>query len=241
MNVYKYILLPILSTSFLFLCRTETQQYHKFTDKTWKIMLPSEKNFNFFDPHQTFDLFSPYSYEVFVDKEHPSKVEIFKDIRRLNSVFLYGDGNIFSLREEAATKFELMARAFSHAFNFQAKFSINSAYRNTAFQRKLYAILPHQQVAKPWTSEHELGLAVDLGVNGKGIETEGGKYYKRMQENAYKYGFHNSYQKWIEIDGQMKETRHWRYVGVDLAMYLHKMDMTFSEYFHSQESENSHN
>ena len=189
------------------------------------------------DPHQTFDLFSPYSYEVFVDKKHPSQVEKFKDIRRLHSVFLHGNGNIFSLRDEAATKFELMARAFSHAFDFKAKFSINSAYRNTAFQRKLYSILPRQQVAEPGTSEHELGLALDLGVNGQGIEIEGGKYFQRMQENAYKYGFHNSYQKGLEIDGQMKEPWHWRYVGVDLAMYLHKMDMTFSEYFYSLESQ----
>ena len=41
------------------------------------------------------------------------------------------------LREEAAKNFEDMARAFSNAFNFKAKLTINSARRSQAYQRQL--------------------------------------------------------------------------------------------------------
>ena len=54
-----------------------------------------------------------------------------------------------------------------------------------------------------------------------------------MQDNAYKYGFHNTYQRGVAVDWFLVEKRHWRYVWVDLANYLHKIDKTFAEYFYS--------
>jgi D-alanyl-D-alanine carboxypeptidase len=54
-----------------------------------------------------------------------------------------------------------------------------------------------------------------------------------MQENAHLYGFHNTYQKGMEVDGKMVEPRHRRYVGVELATHLHESGQTIAEYFYS--------
>jgi LAS superfamily LD-carboxypeptidase LdcB len=128
--------------------------------------------------------------------------------------------------------FEWMAWAFSNTFGFKAKLTINSARRSPAFQRQLASNCATGRCAKPWTSEHEAGLALDLWVNGWNIKTWSGIYYQWLVNNAHKYGFHNTYQRWINIDGKIVEPRHWRYVWVELATILHERSQTFAEYFY---------
>jgi D-alanyl-D-alanine carboxypeptidase len=70
-------------------------------------------------------------------------------------------------------------------------------------------------------------------VNGGNILGNNRKYYQWLTDNAHFRGFHNTYQKGIEIDGKMVEPWHWRYVGVELATYLHDSGQTFAEYFYS--------
>ncbi|MBR4567650.1 D-alanyl-D-alanine carboxypeptidase family protein [bacterium] len=50
-----------------------------------------------------------------------------------------------------------------------------------------------------------------------------------LQDNAYKWGFHNTYQKGIEIDGQMVEPWHRRYVGDELAEELYEKNLSLAE------------
>jgi LAS superfamily LD-carboxypeptidase LdcB len=73
---------------------------------------------------------------------------------------------------------------------------------------------------------------LDLGVNGWNIKAWSGKYYQRLSDHAHEYGFHNTYQKWMDIDGKMVEPRHWRYLWIDLATMLHDSDQTFAQYFY---------
>jgi LAS superfamily LD-carboxypeptidase LdcB len=110
--------------------------------------------------------------------------------------------------------------------------TINSARRSQAYQRKLAASCSTSRCATPWTSEHEAWLALDLWVNGWNIKAWSGKYYQWLMDNAHLYWFHNSYQKWMQVDGKMVEPRHWRYVWVDLATMLHDNNQTFAEYFY---------
>jgi len=56
-------------------------------------------------------------------------------------------------------------------------------------------------------------------------------YFSWLQENAHLYGFHNSYQNGIEIDGYEKEPWHWRYLGKELASYLYEEKISFSEFY----------
>ena len=178
------------------------------------------------------DFYSDYSLQKFLDDKHPLSWNYEADVVRINSDFTSNKSSDFYLRKEAAEAFASMARDFSNAFEFRAKLTINSARRSLAYQRKLAANCSNARCATPWTSEHEAWLALDLWVNGWNIKAWSGRYYQRLLNNAYKYGFHNSYQKWMETDGKIIEPRHWRYVWVDLATILHDDSQTFTEYFY---------
>ena len=180
-----------------------------------------------------FDFYSNDSFQKFLDDNHPLSWNYeANDIVKINSDFTSNKSSDFMLRKEASEMFEWMAWAFSRAFDFKAKLTINSARRSQAYQRKLVESCSTSRCATPWTSEHEAWLALDLGVNGVNIKAWSGKYYQWLVDNAHKYGFHNTYQKWMEIDGKMVEPRHWRYVWVQLATILHNRNQSFAEYFY---------
>ena len=56
--------------------------------------------------------------------------------------------------------------------------------------------------------------------------------FKWLSENAYKYGFIMRYPKGKEyLTGYEYESWHYRYVGVDVATYIHDNNITFDEYY----------
>ena len=72
-------------------------------------------------------------------------------------------------------------------------------------------------VARPYTSEHNTGLAVDF--NGVCDDFYKTKEYKWLIDNAHKYGFIERYQeKWKKHTGVIYEPWHFRYVGKDIAL-----------------------
>ncbi len=84
-------------------------------------------------------------------------------------------------------------------------------------------------VAIPGTSEHHLGLAVD--INSVETSFENTKAFKWLQENAEKYGFILRYPKdKQEITKIIYEPWHYRYVGVEHAKAINELDMCFEEY-----------
>lgn len=179
------------------------------------------------------DFYSDDSFQRFLDDNHPLAWSYeAADIVKINSDFTSNSSSDFYLRKEAAEMFEWMAWAFAKEFDFKARLTINSARRSQAYQRKLVASCSTSRCATPWTSEHEAWLALDLWVNWVSVKAWSGKYYQWLVDNAHKYGFHNTYQKWMSIDGKMVEPRHWRYMWVDLATILHDKDRTFAEFFY---------
>ena len=53
-----------------------------------------------------------------------------------------------------------------------------------------------------------------------------------MQKNAYRYGFIERYPKQKEdITGYIYEPWHYRYVGIDIAKFIHENNITFDEYY----------
>jgi len=117
------------------------------------------------------DYHSDDSFQKFLDDNHPlSSNYSVNDIVKINSDFTFNKSSDFSLRKKAAEMFEWMAWAFSNAFGFKAKLSINSARRSPTYQRQLASNCSVWRCAKPGTSEHEAGLALDLGVNGWNIK-----------------------------------------------------------------------
>jgi len=139
------------------------------------------------------------------------------------------------LRPEANAALDDLAKAFFVAFD--KNLYLVSAYRSYAFQQSLInAWCSANRCAKPGTSEHQLGLAIDIHVwtNGRQSSSMSNKdsvYYKRLEQNAHKFGWHNTFQKGIHIDGQMEEWRHWRYIGKSFAKQLWEQDITLAEYY----------
>jgi len=91
--------------------------------------------------------------------------------------------------------------------------------------------------AKPGTSEHQTGLAIDVaGQNGCVLEecfidTPEGKW---LEENSYKYGFIIRYPKGKEeITGYSYEPWHIRYVGKEHAKNIFESNLTLEEYLKS--------
>lgn len=121
---------------------------------------------------------------------------------------------------------------------------IDSGFRSYDYQQKIWDFnvktkgLEHTQkyVAIPGTSEHQTGLAMDIGayINKKYTNDidENTKEYKWMLENAHKYGFILRYPEGKEdITGINFEPWHYRYVGYYLANELHDKDMTLEEHY----------
>lgn len=89
--------------------------------------------------------------------------------------------------------------------------------------------------ARPGTSEHQTGIAVDVGGGGCGIEdcfgnTAEGKW---VAANGYKYGFIVRYTAEKQaITGYRAEPWHIRYIGTELSNEMHKQGvLTLEEFF----------
>ena len=93
-------------------------------------------------------------------------------------------------------------------------------------------------VARPFHSEHQTGLAIDLGENRENIDFirpdfpyDGvcGEFRRRAAD----YGFVERYSKGKEkITGIAHEPWHFRYVGVPHAEIMNAKDFTLEEYVH---------
>lgn len=91
-----------------------------------------------------------------------------------------------------------------------------------------------QSVAEPGTSEHALGLALDLISNQYSEldeRQEGTKEAKWLEENCHKYGFILRYPpEKTSITGIIYEPWHYRYVGVEHATKIMELGVTLEEY-----------
>lgn len=124
---------------------------------------------------------------------------------------------------------------------------ITSAYRSYSYQNTLYNnyVKKHGKAkadrfsARPGHSEHQTGLAFDLGGVNQAhwfeesfANTKEGKW---LASNAHKYGFHLRYQKGKEdITGYMFEPWHYRYIGEINATKIKESGKTLEEYFDIQ-------
>ena len=116
---------------------------------------------------------------------------------------------------------------------------INSSYRSYQDQENICNTFKDlygegyvtKYVALPGFSEHQTGLAFDIGSTSSKVFAES-KEYEWMKENAYKYGFilrftrSNAY-----ITGFRSEPWHYRYVGKKIAKYIYENDISFEEYY----------
>lgn len=128
----------------------------------------------------------------------------------------------------------------------QAGFKITafSGFRSYDYQKTLYdkyvardgQAKADRYSARPGHSEHQTGLAFDIGEIGREDlwlteafgETAAGQW---LVNNAHKYGFILRYPKGKEsITGFMYESWHFRYVGAETAAQIYSADVTLEEF-----------
>ena len=138
---------------------------------------------------------------------------------------------------------------FYDALDEKIVLSLVSGYRSFKRQKEIYENsiinngIKHTEkyIAKPGFSEHQTGLAVDISspsiysklINQFGDTKEG----KWLKKNCHKYGFILRYPKGKEkITGYSFEPWHLRYVGINIAAEINKMDTTLEEWMENSKN-----
>ena len=146
-------------------------------------------------------------------------------------------GQVRRMRAEAAEALREMFQACKEETGLQLM-SI-SGYRSYEkqegiYKRKLRTVKGNvakaqEFVAPPGASEHQLGVAMDVGQKHKIHleisfgETEGGKW---CRENCWRFGYILRYDEpWEEITGYKYEPWHFRYVGKEYAKEIHEANI----------------
>lgn len=150
-------------------------------------------------------------------------------------------GKVREMRDEAATALEQLF-ADCKAATGAGLYSV-SGYRsyytqNSIYQRKLKKVGSQKKadeyVARPGASEHQLGLAMDIGwedYQGTSDKFPRSKAGAWCTENCWKYGFILRYQTgWEDVTGYKTEEWHFRYVGKEHAARIYQNQMPLEEY-----------
>lgn len=104
-----------------------------------------------------------------------------------------------------------------------------AAYETEGYSKKEAKALAKIYVAEPGTSEHELGLSVDINAESSGASQDA--VYEWLDENAYKYGFIKRYPAdKTDITGIDNEPWHYRYVGYEAAKEMKEQNLCLEEY-----------
>ena len=108
------------------------------------------------------------------------------------------------------------------------------AYENEGKSKSEAKKLAEQWVAIPGTSEHQLGIAVD--INADTSKSSRDDVYKWLEENAHRYGFIKRYpSNKTDITGVINEPWHYRYVGKEAASAIYSQGICLEEYIETLE------
>ena len=157
---------------------------------------------------------------------------------RLNDVTASALRQLISAGKSAGYNYVLYSGYRSYSTQYNIYYGKVSRYKNQGYSEEEAIRLTNQYSAPPGASEHQTGLAADVCipsiVNKYDCLHENYEYtdeYKWFSAHAHEYGFILRYRKGDEaITGYNFEPWHYRYVGVDVATEIYKMDVTFEEY-----------
>lgn len=102
-------------------------------------------------------------------------------------------------------------------------------YENQGNSKRRATKMAEKYVAIPGTSEHQLGLSIDINADQTKCSSE--KVYSWLDNNAYKYGFIKRYpSNKSYITGIHNEPWHYRYVGKEAAATMKNQNLCLEEY-----------
>jgi len=174
------------------------------------------------------ELLAKYSKVFFLNENYaPAR------FTEVPSEYKYSEAKTLKVHEQV---WPFLRKMLDRANGFDIKIYVQSSYRSfneqsalkTQYKVTYGAGSANQFSADQGYSEHQLGTTVDLittGLNGDLTGFEKTKAYTWLTENAYKYGFIQSYPK--DNKFYIYEPWHWRFVGIKLATYLHKNNKNF--------------
>ncbi|WP_294429630.1 M15 family metallopeptidase [uncultured Treponema sp.] len=163
-----------------------------------------------------------------IDKKHNVGSDyVPKDLKSVKNNDLWNvSRNDLSLRPEGYAALENLSRA---ALADGIKLMVSSTYRSYSYQDRLFKRyvsqdgleLAERYSARPGTSQHQLGTAVDFGsITDDWGDTEMGKW---VYNHAADYGWSLSFPKGYEdVTGYMWECWHFRYIGVEACAFQKK-------------------
>ncbi|PPA86035.1 VanY-A/VanY-F/VanY-M family D-Ala-D-Ala carboxypeptidase [Brevibacillus laterosporus] len=140
------------------------------------------------------------------------------------------------LSEEIAEKFsEMIATAEEDGVS---NFLISSGYRDLDVQSRLYEEMGADYALPAGHSEHNLGLALDVGYTQMKMDKapEG----EWIEENSWKYGFILRYPlDKTDVTGIQYEPWHIRYVDLPHSAIMQEMNLVLEEYLDYSKEEKS--
>lgn len=163
-----------------------------------------------------------------IDKKHTASSSYApKDLVSLkkNSLFDLNKAGM-KIRPEAYSALNEMAQA---ALNDGIRLLVSSAYRSYSYQENLFNHYVNvdgleeseRESARPGTSQHQLGIAVDFGsISDDFDKTQMGQW---IYKNAADYGWSLSFPKGYEdVTGYRWECWHFRYIGKNACRFQQK-------------------
>ena len=174
-------------------------------------------------------------YLILVNQDHPVPENYQVDLLKLSNGHQV-DSRIYPDLQRMfdacrAQGFELFVREGYRTHEEQKRMFDEKieAFMEEGCSRKEAENLAKGWVAIPGTSEHELGLAVDINPEPDMPDAE--RVYTWLEDNSYKYGFIKRYPAdKAAITGINNEPWHFRYVGIEAAKEMFQKGLCLEEY-----------
>ena len=159
------------------------------------------------------------------------------DLVNISNLYSWGSGH-----KTRQITYDAFLNMWNAAYEDGLYLMINSSFRTYAEQKQVYDNYINLKgekyadsiAARPGHSEHETGLCLDIfsKTNTNKSTFKDTEDYEWLKNNAYKYGFIIRYPEGKEnITGYTFESWHYRYVGLEIAKFIHENDITYDEYY----------
>ena len=184
-------------------------------------------------------------YEILINKANPIK----EDELSSYTIVRITDNTFDNIKLEEET-YKNYSELKKHLLEKNYYINIRSGYRSFLESEEIFnkykkikgLEYANKYVAKPGTSEHNTGLAMDIVISKENDSNQNdyaSDEYFYLENIAYLYGFIIRYPKDKEkITGYEYEPWHLRYVGKDLAKYLKKNNLSLEEFYNKKEANN---
>ncbi len=180
-----------------------------YTDHGWNLILVNDTHY--IPKDYSVDLIELSNGEKVDSRIYPKLQEMF-DAARADGLSLFVAAG-YRTRERQQELMDEKIREY-----------LDQGYSQEEAQR-----LAGEWVATPGTSEHELGIAVD--INADTSTTSSDELYQWLADNAWRYGFIKRYsEEKSDITGVINEPWHYRYVGEDAAREITSRGLCLEEY-----------